>query len=60
MMNIESKEITCTCNVCGALYTDKQTIINNVPTIKFNMCPKCVEEHRLENIVEDVKKKYIK
>lgn len=50
-MNINTREIVCTCNLCGASYTDTQFYINNIAAIKFHICPKCKESHELEKYI---------
>ena len=42
-MNIEKREITRVCNICGKEYKDVQIIINSFPTQKYSICNDCRE-----------------
>lgn len=55
-MNIEIKEIICTCNICGTQYEDIQSIVNGFLTEKFHMCPECIKGVNLKKMLEDVEK----
>lgn len=43
-MNIEKKEITRVCTICGKEYKDVQIIINNVSTQKIAICNDCIDK----------------
>lgn len=40
-MNIERKEITRVCTICGKRYKDIQVVINKCPTQKYAVCDDC-------------------
>lgn len=43
-MNIEEKEITRVCAICGKEYKDVQIIINKCSTQKYAICNDCREK----------------